>query len=168
MQMWWAHILCQYLPLQLNYFRVGQRCSVYIHGRRFFNSALKVLGLKRFVIALLTLLEKKKHLAHFIVIFMIFFLQEDDKIIDLVNNYGPPEWSHCKVGKQCRERYSFDCFIFVWFAEMHFAPLLMHYRSATRTSCCWSWDVSEHAPEHVQFIRSRIGDYCAPFMIQCS
>ena len=57
----------------------------------------KVLGLKRFVIALLTLLEKKKDFAHFIVIFMIFFLQEDDKIIDLVNKYGLTNWSHCKV-----------------------------------------------------------------------
>uniref|UniRef100_A0A452XB41 UBC core domain-containing protein n=2 Tax=Aegilops tauschii subsp. strangulata TaxID=200361 RepID=A0A452XB41_AEGTS len=26
----------------------------------------------------------------------IFFLQEDDKIIDLVRKYGPTKWSHCK------------------------------------------------------------------------
>ena len=159
MQVWWAHILCQYLPTQLNYFRIGQRCNVYIHGRRFFNTELiKFPWTQEVFIALLTLLEKKKILHILIVIFMILFLQEDEKIIDLVNNYGPPEWSHCKVGKQCRERYSFDCFIFIWLAEMHFAPLLMHYRPATRTSCCWSWDVSEHALKHVQFIRPRTGD----------
>ena len=28
---------------------------------------------------------------------MIFFLQEDDKIIDLVNKYGLTKWSHCNV-----------------------------------------------------------------------
>ena len=68
------------------------------------------------------------HIYRYIYIFMIFFLQEDDKIIDLVKKYGPTKWSVIarslpgRIGKQCRERYSFDCSIFIWFAEMH-SPL---------------------------------------------
>lgn len=58
------------------------------------------------------------------------FLQEDDKIIDLVKKYGPTKWSVIarslpgRIGKQCRERYSFYCFIYAYntFAEMHFLP----------------------------------------------
>ena len=136
MQVWWAHILCQYLPMQLNYFRIGQRCNVYIHGRRFFNTELiKGPWTQEVCHCTPDFAREEKHLVHFIVIFMIFFLQEDDKIIDLVNNYGPPEWSHCKVGKQCRERYSFDCFIFIWFAEMHFPPMCKV--NTLVTILCW-------------------------------
>ncbi|XP_044455146.1 uncharacterized protein [Triticum aestivum] len=53
----------------LNYFRIGQRCNVYIHGRRFFNTEL---------------------------IKFPWTQEEDDKIIDLVNKYGLAKWSHCK------------------------------------------------------------------------
>ena len=39
--------------------------------------------------------------------------QEDEKVVELVRKYGPKRWSliaqHLKgrIGKQCRERYSF-------------------------------------------------------------
>ena len=46
----------------------------------------KVLGLNRFVTALLTLLEKKSFCTFYSYINDIF-LQEDDKIINLANNY---------------------------------------------------------------------------------
>ena len=42
---------------------------------------------------------------------MLFYLQEDDKVVELVHKYGPKRWSliaqHLKgrIGKQCRERY---------------------------------------------------------------
>ena len=83
---------------QVSSFWIGQRYNIYIHGRRFLTlNSSKVLGLEKFGTALLTLLKNKPS-AHFIVIFMImiFFLQEDDKIIDLVSKYGPTKWSHCK------------------------------------------------------------------------
>jgi transcription factor MYB, plant len=44
----------------------------------------------------------------------VMFLQEDDKIIDLVKKYGPTKWSVIarslpgRIGKQCRERYPSD------------------------------------------------------------
>uniref|UniRef100_M8BBZ5 Uncharacterized protein n=1 Tax=Aegilops tauschii TaxID=37682 RepID=M8BBZ5_AEGTA len=60
----------KYLPTQLNYFRIGQRCNVYIHGRRFFNTEL-IKG--------------------------PWTQEEDEKIIDLVNKYGLTKWSHCQL-----------------------------------------------------------------------
>uniref|UniRef100_M8C134 Uncharacterized protein n=1 Tax=Aegilops tauschii TaxID=37682 RepID=M8C134_AEGTA len=55
---------------KMNYFRIGQRCNVYIHGRRFFNTEL-IKG--------------------------PWTQEEDDKIIDLVNKYGLTKWLHCKL-----------------------------------------------------------------------
>ncbi|KAM3207130.1 hypothetical protein ACQJBY_062376 [Aegilops geniculata] len=52
---------------------IGQRCNVYIHGGRFFNTEL---------------------------IKCPWTQEEDDKIIDLVNKYGLTKWSHCKVSYQ--------------------------------------------------------------------
>ena len=139
----------------------------------------KVLGLKRFVIALLTLLEKKKRFCTFYsYIYDIFSTGRwqnywpckqvwTNKMVSLQGIllivlflYGllkcisPPM---CKTTGGCLLIQKHTGYIIN-------NSLLIHCMSATRTSCCWSWD----ALEHVQFIRPRTGDYCAPFMIQCS
>ena len=65
---------------------------------------------------------REKKLLHFSstpnfqgkMLYLCPFLQEDDKIIDLVRKYGPTKWSIIakslpgRIGKQCRERYSSD------------------------------------------------------------
>ena len=99
----------------MNYFRIGQRLNVYIHGRRFFNTELiKGPWTQEVCHCTPDFAREKKDFAHFIVIFMIFFLQEDDKIIDLVNKYGLTK---------CLQGICFDCFIFIWFVEMHLTPM---------------------------------------------
>ena len=41
---------------------------------------------------------------------VVLFLQEDEKIVELVKKYGPAKWSTIakslegRIGKQCRER----------------------------------------------------------------
>lgn len=41
---------------------------------------------------------------------LLNYMQEDDKLIELVNRYGPKKWSTIaqelagRIGKQCRER----------------------------------------------------------------
>ncbi|XP_073364754.1 uncharacterized protein [Aegilops tauschii subsp. strangulata] len=70
---WITHQPVCVCMLNYNYFRIGQRCNVYIHGRRFFNTEL-IKG--------------------------PWTQEEDDRIIDLVNKYGLTKWSHCKVSYQ--------------------------------------------------------------------
>jgi hypothetical protein len=106
--------------MQLNSFRTGLRFNVCIVGRRFLIRNLsKALGLKRFATAVFTLPPLKITCACCIYIklnfwrkmlYLHYFLQEDEKIIDLVGKYGPTKWSIIakslpgRIGKQCRER----------------------------------------------------------------
>jgi hypothetical protein len=94
--------------VQLNSFPIGQRYNVCIAGKRFLTPSLsKALGLKRFA----TARSIHDNIPKEHVISMSFFLQEDDKIIDLVKEHGPTKWSVIakslpgRIGKQCRERY---------------------------------------------------------------
>ena len=112
-----------FLFMQLNSSMIGQRYNVCIAGKRFLILSLsKALGLKRFVTVVLISLSEKKKLLLFSstlnfqrkMLYLCPFLQEDDKIIDLVRKYGPTKWSIIakslpgRIGKQCRERYSSD------------------------------------------------------------
>jgi hypothetical protein len=123
----WTHKRYLYLFMQLNFSMIGQRCNVCIAGKRSLILSLsKALGLKRFVTVSVDFTFTKKSCRTFHpwqlrkTLYLSFFLQEDDKIIDLVRKYGPTKWSIIakslpgRIGKQCRERYSSDHVQIIW------------------------------------------------------